>query len=157
MKTKILITSIFLPGALISQAQWQADMRLTNDPAVSNTSLNNAWCVASSGDTVMVVWDDQRDGNYEIYYKRDPTGNSSEINEFLIQNNSINIFPNPASNQFTIHFDSEQYNARLQIFNTMGENVYSTQILNCKSYIVNQSFPSGIYFVKVRDNKRQNL
>jgi len=53
-----------------SEAQWQLDVRLTNDPAVSKTSPNNAWCLASSGSVVHVVWEDRRDGNPEIYYKR---------------------------------------------------------------------------------------
>ncbi len=51
-------------------AQWQPDVRLTNDPANSYTSYNNAWCIASSGIVVHVVWYDNRDGNNEIYYKR---------------------------------------------------------------------------------------
>src|SRR3990172_5383712 len=50
-------------------AQWQADVRLTNNTAASYTSYNNAWCIASSGSVVHVVWYDNRDGDYEIYYK----------------------------------------------------------------------------------------
>jgi hypothetical protein len=56
--------------ASLLQAQWQQDVRLTNDPGWSTTSFNNAWCIASNGNTVHVVWYDNRDGNYEIYYKR---------------------------------------------------------------------------------------
>lgn len=33
-----------------SQSQWQSDVRLTNDSAVSDTSDNNARCVLSNGD-----------------------------------------------------------------------------------------------------------
>ena len=55
-------------------AQWEADVRLTNDSDSSFTSFNNAWCVASHGDTLDVVWYDNRDGNYEIYHKRSPDG-----------------------------------------------------------------------------------
>jgi hypothetical protein len=51
-------------------SQWQPDVKLTNSPVYSHTSWNNAWCVASSGNVVHVVWDDRRDGNDEIYYKR---------------------------------------------------------------------------------------
>ncbi len=51
-------------------SQWQPDVRLTNDPAYSSTSWNNAWCIAASGQVVHVVWWDGRDGNEEIYYKR---------------------------------------------------------------------------------------
>jgi hypothetical protein len=55
-------------------AQWEPDVRLTNDPAISQTSYNNAWCIAASGDTVHVVWYDERDGYPEIYYKRSTDG-----------------------------------------------------------------------------------
>jgi hypothetical protein len=50
-------------------AQWQPDVRLTNDSASSYTSLNNAWCIAANGNVVHTVWYDNRDGNPEIYYK----------------------------------------------------------------------------------------
>lgn len=53
-----------------SNAQWQPEVRLTNNTSESHTSSNNAWCVASSGSVVHVVWHDYRDGNSEIYYKR---------------------------------------------------------------------------------------
>jgi len=51
-------------------AQWQPDVRLTNDTARSWISSNNAWSVAASGNVVHVVWEDFRNGNGEIYYKR---------------------------------------------------------------------------------------
>ncbi len=56
------------------EAQWQPDVRLTNASGNSYTTYNNAWCIASNGDVVHVVWFDQRDGNYEIYYKRSTDG-----------------------------------------------------------------------------------
>jgi hypothetical protein len=61
---------LLLVLALPALAQWQPDQRLTNDTGSSRTSYNNAWCVAASGDTIHVVWRDDRDGNTEIYYKR---------------------------------------------------------------------------------------
>ena len=53
---------------------WGTDLRLTNDPARSTDP-----CVLASGSNVHVIWTDARDnfptytGNYEIYYKRNPT------------------------------------------------------------------------------------
>jgi len=49
---------------------WEADTRLTNNSA-------NSWypCISVSDSVVHVVWYDDRDGNNEIYYKRNPTGN----------------------------------------------------------------------------------
>ena len=73
----------------ISQAQWQPDLRLTNDPGLSfTTSYNNARCIASSGDTVHVVWYDNRSGgNYEIYYKRSTDGGISWGADTRLTNN----------------------------------------------------------------------
>ncbi|HNS17146.1 MAG TPA: exo-alpha-sialidase [Bacteroidales bacterium] len=48
---------------------WDPDLRLTNNAAPSWRSS-----VALAGTAVHVVWEDTRDGNYEIYYKQDPTG-----------------------------------------------------------------------------------
>lgn len=63
--------------SIVCYAQWQPDVRLTNDPATSTTSQNNAWCVAASGSTVHVTWFDSRDGNSEIYHKRSTDGGAS--------------------------------------------------------------------------------
>jgi len=89
MKKHLLITSIMLLGTLISLAQWQPDVRLTNDPGMSFTIANsNAHCIASSGDTVHVVWSDNRDaGNNEIYYKRSTDGGVSWGLDTRISNN----------------------------------------------------------------------
>jgi len=49
--------------------QWLPDVRLTNDTNISQTSIH-ANCIANSGNFIHVVWEDTRDGNSEIYYKR---------------------------------------------------------------------------------------
>jgi Neuraminidase (sialidase) len=74
---KILLSTAMLFAANLSQAQWQPDVRLTNDPAYSHTSNSNARLIAANGDTVHVVWYDERDGNPEIYYKRSTDGGIS--------------------------------------------------------------------------------
>lgn len=76
MKKLLLIVSVFLLGTLVSQAQWQPDVLLTNDPNSSQMDgLPNARCIASSGDTIHVAFRDYRDGiSGEIYYKRSTNG-----------------------------------------------------------------------------------
>ena len=56
------------------EAQWQPDVRLTNDQAESWTGYSNSWSVASNGSMVHTVWRDNRDGDWEIYYKRSSNG-----------------------------------------------------------------------------------
>lgn len=49
---------------------WEQETRLTNDPSSSQHPS-----IAVSGESVHVVWEDDRNGNWEVYYKRNPTGN----------------------------------------------------------------------------------
>ncbi len=89
-KVKLVFFILIFFTAKSSQAQWQADIRLTNDHAVSNTSDNNARCVESSGNVVHVVWKDNRDGNYEIYYKQSIDGGISWGTDTRLTNNTAN-------------------------------------------------------------------
>jgi hypothetical protein len=97
MKKHLLTISILLLGTLISQAQWQQDVRLTNDPGMSATTpYSNARCIASSGDTVHVVWSDNRvGGNYEIFYKRSVDGGLTWGADIRISNN-VYVSSNPS-------------------------------------------------------------
>ncbi len=65
---RYLVFTIFFTKLLI--AQWEPDVRLTNDTATSHTNYNHAKCIASAGCSLHIVWCDYRDGNGEIYYKR---------------------------------------------------------------------------------------
>src|SRR5665647_3188592 len=114
MKKHLLITSIMLLGTLISQAQWQPDVRLTNDPGLSTTTAHsNAQCIASSGDTVHVVWKDNRDGgNNEIYYKRSTDGGTIWGTDTRISHDN-NFSANPSistsgSNVFIVWDDDNE-------------------------------------------------
>ena len=69
MKNLILFTLALFSSNLL-WAQWEPDVRLTFDTAISTSSQWGSWGIASRGDTVHVVWYDKRDDNYEIYYKR---------------------------------------------------------------------------------------
>ncbi len=88
----------------ICHAQWQPDVRLTNDPAESGTSGNNAWCIASSGSIAHAVWFDLRVGNYEIYYKRSTDGGVSWGTDTRLTNNSaVSGYPSVAVSGSVVH------------------------------------------------------
>jgi len=71
---RLLIVASALFAADLSLAQWEPDVRLTDGDFGSYTAYSNAWCIAASGDSVHVVWYDERDGNQELYYKRSTNG-----------------------------------------------------------------------------------
>jgi hypothetical protein len=130
---------------------WGGDTQLTNDSNESEFSS-----VTISGSVVHVVWADYRDGNPEIYYKRDPAGNPLGTNEFA--HNSIHIYPNPATNQLSI-INYQSSIKEIEIYNALGENIFKSQISPDDSGLKSQisidvsQLLSGIYFVKIRSDK----
>lgn len=109
-KSYQLLCLIFITGTLLlsptgSNAQWQADVRLTNEPAYSWTTDNNAWCIASSDKVVHVVWFDLRDnGNSEIYYRRSADAGETWGEEIRLTNNSdMSRFPSVAVSGSVVH------------------------------------------------------
>lgn len=93
---KIIILSFFILlicfNGNTNYAQWEADYRLTNNPAASITAYDNSWCVAANGSYVHVVWYDTRDGNPEIYYKRSTDAGLSWGPDTRLTNNSADSY-----------------------------------------------------------------
>ena len=81
-----------------------------------------------------------------------PLCTSVDIIEVNPENKFI-LFPNPTEGNFTIKLNAEIKNARAEIYNMLGEMVYSTTLNEQQT--INNKFPSGIYFVKVTDSEKQ--
>jgi hypothetical protein len=130
---------------------WEADTRLTNDPAYSTGCI-----VSVSGAVVHVVWTDLRDGNSEIYYKRNPSGNpvgitniNSDIpKEFSLHQN----YPNPFNPSTNIKFDIPKSSfVRISVYDISGKEIsvlVNTQLLP-GSYQADwnaSNYSSGVYY-----------
>ncbi len=103
MKKYFLSLTLFLSAA-ISYAQWQPDVRLTNDPGNSYSAYNNARSIASSGNDLHVVWWDSRDGNWEIYYKGSMDGGINWGTDTRLTSNSAwSITPSVSVSGFDVH------------------------------------------------------
>ncbi len=77
-------------------AQWQPDVRLTNNPAYSYTSGSNTWSVAANGNVIHIVWADFRDGKFEIYYKRSTDAGVSWGTDTRLTNNNADDMQSPS-------------------------------------------------------------
>ena len=78
---------------------WDADTRLTNYAAFSQCAS-----VAVSGSQINVVWKDNRDGNFEIYYKRSTDGGTTwEADTRLTNNSGISDYPSVAVSGSQVH------------------------------------------------------
>ena len=84
-------------------SQWEQDVRLTND--VNNSSLPlSLRTIFAKGDTIHVVWEDDRKGNYEIYYKRSLNNGTTWGNDTrLTSDPNISIQPSISGSGSYVH------------------------------------------------------
>ncbi|MFK5854516.1 MAG: T9SS type A sorting domain-containing protein [Bacteroidota bacterium] len=79
--------------------------------------------------------------------------------EVLNNNNEINIFPNPVKAKGTIEFElNSSVNVYLTIYNLLGRQVYSEEVMDLQKGINQIVFPvdeldNGLYFVKIESDK----
>jgi hypothetical protein len=123
---------------------WIPGTRLTNNTAYS-------WYpqITVSGTVAHVVWYDNRDGNAEIYYKQDPTGNpvsveniSTEIpKDFMLYQNYPNPFNPSTKIKFTIPSvgTSLMKFVQLKVYDILGNEVAT---------LVNEEKPAGNYEIE---------
>ena len=127
---------------------WGTDTRLT---FYSDVSANPS--VTTIGAFLHIVWCDKRDGNFEIYYKQNPTGNaigikniSTEIpKEFSLSQN----YPNPFNPSTKIRFSlpsvgqRHAFDVHLIIYDILGREVAT---------LVNEQLQPGTYEVEFSAN-----
>ena len=70
---------------------------------------------------------------------------STDANTFV----QFYLYPNPATNQFTIQLDAASELERINIYNNLGQLVHSTS----KMIVDTSAFSSGLYYVEVITNK----
>lgn len=148
-------TEIYYKRSTDGGTSWESDTRLTNN---SSSSIYPSLTV--SGSSVHVVWYDRRDGTYpEIYYKRNPTGNSigitpisSEIpNGFSLSQN----YPNPFNPSTNIEFAIPKSGlVKLKVFDLLGGEIETLVNENLKAGIYEADFDAsglstGIYFYRL--------
>jgi len=97
---QVVTISLLFPFVLL--AQWWPNVRLTNDPAISRTSYNNARCVASSGSYVHVVWWDWPYG-LGIHYNRSTDNGGTWETDTIPTNTVVSGFPSIAVSGGNVH------------------------------------------------------
>ena len=154
---------IYYKQSLDDGVSWGADTRLTNATGDSQDAF-----IAVTDSVVHVAWNDKRDGNWEIYYKRNPAGGFPVgIENDKINNNGqqIIIYPNPASNIIHINFNNYSNltavqageNKVLSIRNILGEELLRKQIQNGESVIDVSGLQKGFYFMSLTTGAKQSI
>jgi hypothetical protein len=139
---------IFYKRSTDGGVNWGEDTRLTNAFSDSQSAF-----LALSDSVVHVMWNDKRDGNWEIYYKNNPTGNPVIVsaNDLLKDpGKQISIWPNPASNIVNITFgNSSVEKIILSIRDILGKQVLSELILGREVNIDVSNLQNGLYFIGI--------
>ena len=81
------------------------------------------------------------EGNINI-----PVGTRQE----LVKQNLVNVFPNPATNQFTVQVENPNKSYSINVYNLLGQNVFTeNDVYNKQKIISTRNWSKGVYYVQV--------
>jgi len=133
---------------------WEQISQLTNDTA---ESLRPSIAVLDS--LVHVVWNDKRDSNFEVYYKRNPTGNPVGINTISVGIPSAyslsQNYPNPFNPTTNIKFDiTKLSNVKIVVYDVSGREIQTLvnerlQPGTFETTFEGSQLTSGVYFYRM--------
>jgi hypothetical protein len=73
------------------------------------------------------------------------------INEQQIS--KLSLYPNPATGKITIEIGDGQAPSQLSMMNLNGEEVLTCRLIKPKTQIDIRNLPSGVYFVRLTNDK----
>lgn len=73
---------------------------------------------------------------------------------YSVANRAINIYPNPARDQLNILLTADMNQARLNVVNTAGVNMYTLQVKRQAQIDVSR-WPNGVYFIVVQSGNEK--
>jgi Secretion system C-terminal sorting domain len=90
-------------------------------------------------------------GELALLYFPNCNKNSASTPNCCGYNDNITIYPNPNTGQFTVQWSEVSDQWSVEIYNILGEKVYSQFIANRSSSIVNLNQPNGVYLIRILD------
>jgi hypothetical protein len=70
--------------------------------------------------------------------------------EYLLEDNSWAIYPNPFNNNFTIKIADPLDRYQLEVYNALGQKTTS-KIFSNEENISTENWATGIYFIRIKD------
>ena len=93
--------------------------------------------------------------NGELLYHDNPSQDCItplyELNEIKQEDNSITLYPNPASKE--VNISSENIINSIEVFNSLGQKVYQTDIKAKEKTLDINSFSKGVYIIGVNTDR----
>lgn len=69
-----------------------------------------------------------------------------------VQSKQVSVFPNPSEGEFAIQWKGEVYN-QIEIFEATGKIIVKEKLLQQENFNVNEKLKSGVYWVKLSNEK----
>lgn len=107
-----------------------------------------------TGDKTIAVWAKTQagGGSNDIYITRVDDNEVSSEKELVTKN--FQVYPNPASDEFTVVLPENMNDADISLFDSFGKEVYRTSQVsvstNQRVKISTAELPAGIYFIKIQ-------
>ena len=74
--------------------------------------------------------------------------NTTDVSVGELSAFAFNLFPNPATDRITLSLTSTDF-SKIEIFNSLGALVYTSNVLGLQAIIDVSVFPTGYYVVRV--------
>ena len=91
------------------------------------------------------------DSTYYYYFHSAVAG----LKDLQLKNSGISVYPNPSNGKFKICSPESSINA-VEIFNLLGEKVYSNANQSAKSEIYLSTVDKGVYLLKIKTGGKSN-
>lgn len=79
----------------------------------------------------------------------------TDLNQFVVTNNKINIYPNPNNGLFKIEIENEIHNAEFILINCLGQKVHRQKITQGSNNVLTDKLVKGLYNCILIQNGQQ--
>jgi hypothetical protein len=143
-------------------ATWSVNEQLSDlfNPHVgypNQNKMGDYFDMVSDSSGAHLAWANTLNGEEDVYYSHITPQIFTAVNQN--PDLAFSVSPNPTSGSITISMAalSSAKESHIEIYNEIGEKVYSNSIFKTKTEIDISSQPDGIYFLKIVDRNGNSI
>jgi len=157
-------TSIYFRSSTNDGASWQPLELITTSTA--DLDFPHIASYDTNSTILNVVWEDSRDGNNEIYYKRGRIIiGADESERQTLSDSKLTVMPNPFFHRTNIRYQMTDNRLQIKIYDASGRvvKIFNDNLCNLDNFVQSvcwdgrddsgQLVPQGIYFVTLKTDK----